>query len=128
MKQFFIQLFILFMFISQVFAQSGSIINDAVTGVQFSIPEGWSGQKTDTGYLLGSNSKKGFILIFYHQYKNLDQIRQEAAQGIVDENGTMLNLEGSLKSISDNGLAGQFSGTIEWQQATAYVASIISPL
>ncbi len=125
MKTYIINLGLIFFLIIQVSAQTGSTVNDPATGLQFTVPEGWSGQKVEAGFLMSSNTKKGFILIFYHQYSNLDQIRNEAAHGIADENGTMLYLQGSLNSIN-NGLAGNFSGTIEWQQARAYVASIIS--
>jgi hypothetical protein len=102
-------------------------VTDPAIGLQYTIPNGWIGQQIDGGYLFGSNSVKGFLLITYHQYKTLDEIRAEAAQGIADENGTMLTLSGSLVAAGKNGLAGTFTGTVEWQKAKAYAASLVSP-
>jgi hypothetical protein len=114
--------------IIQSFAQtSNNLVSDPQTGLQFSIPDGWSGQEMEAGYLLGSNTIKGFILITYHQYTSLQQIKSEASQGIVDQNGTALYLEGAIEKLRDNCVGATFSGTVEWQQAKAYVASLISP-
>ncbi len=59
MKNYIIHLCLIFFLIIQVSAQTGSTVNDPATGLQFTVPGGWSGQKVEAGYLMGSNTKKG---------------------------------------------------------------------
>jgi hypothetical protein len=104
---------------------NGTISNPAY-GYEFTVPQGWQGQQIENGYLFMSNTQKGFILILQHSLTTLDQIKNEANNGIIDDNGTHLILDGSLKKLGQNGLAAPFNGTVEWQQAKAYVISILS--
>lgn len=102
-------------------------VSNAVLGVSFTAPDGWIGQETPAGYLYGSYTEPGIILVLTHELTNLDALRAEAQQGLQDENGTALFPSSPLESLGDNGLGGDFSGTIEGEQVQAYVAGFISP-
>ena len=95
-------------------------IREAAFGVAFEIPEGWQYQKTDYGYVLGSNTIPGLILLSSNQYKTLDEMRQAAHEGIQEEGGTMLRLTGNISNFGSNGISGYFQGTMNWEPAKAY--------
>ncbi len=114
------------LFPALVHAQSGPV-GDANLGYQFAPPDGWIAQQVEGGFLLGSHSQYGFVLVLPHEYTTLDQIRAEAQQGLHEAGGTSLQLSSDLVDIGSNGIGGEFGGTIEWQQAKAYAVSILSP-
>lgn len=125
MRTFFFLLALVFMATSSN-AQSGPV-GDANLGYQFTPPDGWIAQQGDGGFLLGSHTKRGFILVLPHAYTTLDQIRAEAQQGLNEGGGTALQLSSPIENFGDNGVAAQFSGTVEWQPAKAYAISLLSP-
>lgn len=96
-------------------------------GISFTIPEGWVGQLTDEAYVMGSNTEPGLVLMTAHKYSSLDELRTQAKAGIQDENGTSLRLSGELSQLTENVLSGEFEGTIEWQQARAFMAGVSNP-
>ncbi|MEQ9438621.1 MAG: hypothetical protein RIG62_06215 [Cyclobacteriaceae bacterium] len=96
-------------------------------GVEFTIPEGWVGQETEAGYVLGSYTQPGFVLLTTHSYTTLGQLEVEAKKGIVEQNGTQLQLLGSLEKLNANGIAGSYHGTLEGQPAQAYVIGLLNP-
>lgn len=96
-------------------------------GIRFKSPEGWIPQKTPAGYLLGSHTKKGFILVMQHDYTNVEQLRAAASEGLIDENGTALQLSGEVEAFGKQGVAANFEGTVEWQPAKAYAVGLLSP-
>ena len=96
-------------------------------GIQFTIPENWFGRETEIGYLLGSNTEPGFILLLTHESKTLISLKQEASKGIIDDNGTSLQLSGELDNLGDKAVGGIFSGLIEYQPAKSYISAVINP-
>jgi len=96
-------------------------------GIRFTIPAGWFGQEGDGAYLLGSNSEPGLIIMTLHDYQTVDELKAEASAGIHDHNGTNLQLKGDLQAIKENGVAGEFGGTLEWQQARVFIAGLTNP-
>ncbi len=95
-------------------------------GIRFVIPKGWIGRKTEAGYVFGSKTDKGIMLMLPHDFKSLGVLRQEAHKGII-EAGTVLKLQGKVHSFGKNGLAAKYSGTMQGQKATAYAIGLISP-
>lgn len=96
-------------------------------GFKFNLPPGWMANQLQTGYLLGSQTQKGFVLILSHQYSSIQDLETAAQQGIADENGTRLHLSGTIESLGENGIAAPFTGLVEWQQAKAHAISLLSP-
>ena len=107
-------------------AQKTGTIEYKELGLAFTIPQGWVGQETDEGFLMGHNTEPGFILLLPHEYSSLETLRQDAAQGIEDE-GVSLKLSGKLDSIEKNGVGGTFTGALGGQKAKAYIVGLINP-
>jgi len=96
-------------------------------GITFTPPQGWIAQKTDAGFLLGSEMQKGFIVITPHQYCTMEELRAAASDALIDENGTELTLRGAVKPFGERGVVADFSGTVEWQPANARAIGLLSP-
>lgn len=101
-------------------------VREAAFGAEFIVPDGWQYQRTEYGYVLGSNTIPGIIIIMGNPYSTLEEIRQSAYQGIQEEGGTMLSLAGELKPFGTNGVSGFFQGTMNWEQAKAYTIGLAS--
>ena len=103
-------------------------ISDEQMGISFTPPSGWKAQKQTNGYLLGSDTYKGFIIIMPHNYSSLQQMSNEAQGGIVDEeSGIQLQPVGGFEPVGKNGLAVEFSGMAQGREARAYAIGLISP-
>lgn len=95
-------------------------------GVEFTIPQGWIGQPTETGYVLGSNTEAGAIFLANHQSPSLAALRQQAMSGIYEE-GLQLRIEGTLEDISENAIGGTYAGSFQGQIVKAYAVGLINP-
>lgn len=102
-------------------------IGEPSLGFKFTPPEGWSPNQLQGGYLLGSQTQKGFVLILPHQYTSLQQLRAAAQEGLQDENGAMLQISGEVEEFGQNGVAVNLSGLVEWQKAKARAIGLLSP-
>ena len=108
-------------------AGQGKKISDPEMGIVFTVPEGWKAAKQGSGYIMGSDTLKGFLLILPHGYSSLDEMGAEAAQGIVDEgSGILLYPASELRKFGGNGLQGEFRGSIQDRETTAYAVGLIS--
>lgn len=96
-------------------------------GISFDIPSGWVGQENEIGYLLGSYTDPGIILMMPHQTKNLDQLRSEALQGVADNQGTNLMIDGEISDYASNGIQALYHGTVNFQPAKAYAVGLVNP-
>lgn len=109
-------------------ADQGKRISDPEMGISFRVPEGWKAVKQGGGYLMGSDTLKGFILILPHGYPSLDALGAEAEEGILDEDsGILLYPASELKKFGGNGLQGEFRGTIQQRDAAAFAVGLLSP-
>lgn len=103
-------------------------ISDPQMGISFTPPAGWKAQKQASGYLLGSDTYRGLIIIMPHNYSSLQQMNAEAQEGIVDEgSGIQLQPVSGFQPVGKNGLAGEFSGMFQGQMARAFALGLISP-
>jgi hypothetical protein len=107
-------------------AQQPRHIREPALGVEFKAPEGWQYQKNELGYVMGHNSIAGVILVTSSPYKTLAEMKQGAYEGIQEEGGTLLQLKGELVAFGTNGLAGNYQGTLNWEQVTAYAIGLLS--
>ena len=94
-------------------------------GVSFEVPDGWTGQETEVGYVFVSKDQPGFMLVSRHEAATLDALRAEAQQGIADEGGTLLLPEGPIKTFGSTGLAADFVGTMQGEAARAYAVGLV---
>jgi hypothetical protein len=109
-------------------AGQAEVVRDAEMGISFSAPAGWKAQKQGNTFWLGSDTLKGFILIMEHSYGTLDQMQEEASQGIIDEaSGIELIPSSITEPFQKNGLAAEFRGVIQGMEARAYAIGLISP-
>jgi hypothetical protein len=109
-------------------ASQGRKISDPEMGIAFTVPEGWKAVKQGGGYLMGSDTLKGFLLILPHEYTSLEAMGAEAAEGLIDEEaGILLYLSAELKKFGGKGLQGEFRGTIQGRDAAAYAVGLLSP-
>ena len=121
-------LFLLLVLISVCsFAQDTGLKTYPHLGISFEIPDGWKGQETEYGYVIGSDSKAGFIVLLRHDYNTIEAIKTQARQGIYDDEGTALRLESGLDSIHPGAIGARFVGTIEWSSVKAYIISVLNP-
>jgi hypothetical protein len=96
-------------------------------GITFTIPEGWVGQENEVGYIMGSYTDPGIILIMTHQTQDLDQLKMEAQQGVQDNEGTSLSVEGTIVNFSTSGIQAFYQGTVGYQPAKAFAVGLINP-
>jgi len=118
--------FIVLLLSASLKAQLTGTVDFEYAGVSFTIPSDWQGQETEGGVLLGSNTEAGFILLMQHQANSVDQLKQEADQGLYDE-GVALTRSSDYETIGSAGIGAEFSGTIQYEQAKAYVIGLINP-
>lgn len=111
-----------------VFSQATGKVDYKHLGVSFTIPNGWMGQEAEMGYMMGSNNVPGLILMLPHdQSYNLEQIKAQAQAGLNEGNGTNLQLAGQLTPLGKGAVGGEFTGTLEWQAAKAYIIGMTNP-
>ncbi|NND32888.1 MAG: hypothetical protein HKN76_09875 [Saprospiraceae bacterium] len=96
-------------------------------GISFQIPDGWVGQENEAGYVMGSYTDPGIILMTAHQTQNLDQLRVEAQQGLHDNEGTSLSVDGEISKFSSNGLQALYQGSVGFQPAKAFAIGLVNP-
>ncbi|MGF1638204.1 MAG: hypothetical protein ACFCUU_14085 [Cyclobacteriaceae bacterium] len=107
-------------------AQLTGKIEKPELGMEFMIPDEWTGQETGEGILLASSSIPGFLFISVHEYESLAELEKEALQGIRDGISTNLSLNGSIEKIDANSLGLQYTGTLEGHPAKVYAIGIIN--
>lgn len=115
------------LFAGVTYAQDVGQVDYPYLGVQFTIPQGWQGKEIEIGYILGSNTEPGLILLKTHEARTIDVLKQEAKNDIHEEGGTRLQLSGELEAVGNNGVGGVSTGTVEYQAARAYIAAVINP-
>jgi hypothetical protein len=109
-------------------ARAADTVNDSQMGISFAPPAGWKAQKQEGGYILGSTTHKGFILIMGHSFSSLGQMNEEASQGLVDENqGIELRPSTVPQPFQKNGLAAEFDGFVQGREARAFAIGLLSP-
>lgn len=108
-------------------AQLSGTVSLPHAGIEFVIPDGWLGQETGDGYILGSNTEPGAVFLTSHQATTLDALRAEAAKGIYEDGGTHLMPEGGIQSFGENALAAQYAGMLQGQRVKAYGIGLINP-
>ncbi|GAB5553477.1 MAG: hypothetical protein Sapg2KO_30680 [Saprospiraceae bacterium] len=123
----FLNLCLLFFASLSVNAQQTGKVDYKVLGINFTIPNGWVGQEGEGMFVMGSNTIPGVILMTTNEATTMEQMKQEARVGIVDQAGTNLQLSGDFDAVGTNGIGAEFLGTLEFQAAKAYVIGLLNP-
>lgn len=106
-------------------ARAGEI-TDPMWGFAFLPPEGWIARASADGAVLGHNTVAGMILVLPHQAADPQAMRQEMQQGLQEE-GTVLYPDGNLQNLSENVIAGDYSGFVDGQKVKARGLGASSP-
>jgi hypothetical protein len=101
-------------------------VGDANWGFKFRPPEGWKYQKETGGAILGHDRIAGMILVLPHIATSFDEVRRQMTEGLSEE-GTILTLSGTLQSIGNSAVAGEYSGIYEGQNVKARGIGTFSP-
>jgi hypothetical protein len=101
--------------------QSGSV---TFSGVHFTIPEGWVGNPVDEGYMMGSYTVPGFIMVYVMSNTGVEQIKQQMVNGIHDGYAFNLMIEGPIEEDGNNVLGGTFTGVIGKDQVRVYILAM----
>ena len=122
---------ILLFFLCQIpvfgFSQlSGTVTLDYV-GVEFTIPDGWIGQQTDGGIILGSQTEAGAIILVQHAFSSLSDLRQEAINGVQDDQGITLMIEGTPEELGPSSIGAGYTGSMQGYPVKAYAVGLINP-
>ncbi len=99
---------------------------DPSWGWKFALPQGWKSQKNNDGIFLGHNTIAGLIIVLPHMSENMQQLQQEMLKGI-NEEGNYLQLKGSLESVGNGMLGGEYSGMMDGTQVNARGIGTLSP-
>lgn len=127
MKRYFTFCTVTILSILNVFAQQTGAVKFDPLGIKFTIPDGWVGQEGDGIFLMGSHTEPGLILLSTHEQTTLQGLRAEAQKGLVEQNGTNLQLDGQLEDLGKNAVGGEFAGTLEYQPVKAYIIGLLNP-
>jgi len=126
LKSFFTGLFLFCC--ASAFAQQTGLVEYKSLGLSFQIPDGWVGQEANGSFLMGSNTVPGFILLTTNEAASVEVLKQEARAGMVEQNGTNLQMNGTrFESVGSNGIGTEFTGTLEYQAAKAYIVGMVNP-
>lgn len=101
-------------------------LGDPAWGIRFKPPAGWVGRKAGGLFVLGSEKQKGVILVMPHEAKSTAELRQAAAEGLDDGDGTRLKLAGQPRDRSPQGVGAEFTGTMGGKPAKAYAVGLVS--
>jgi hypothetical protein len=101
-------------------------VGGASWGFTFVPPEGWVSQVTTDWILLGHNSIAGLIIIMPHQAQSIAQMQMEMKEGLQEE-GTNLQLSGSINTLKENSLIGDYEGYLDGTVAKAKCIGVLSP-
>ena len=108
-------------------AQITGTVDLEALGITFTIPEGWVAQEMEGGYLLGSYTEPGIILLTTHSGNTIEELKSQADQGLVTQDGLSLRRSGEFEPVGENGIATVFSGTAQGKPAKGYVVGLLNP-
>lgn len=128
MKKLSITLFAITLTLSQINAQKTGKVEYKTLGIEFTIPNGWVGQEGDGLFIIGSQTVPGLVIVTTNDAKSVDQMKNEARQGIADQNGTNLQVNGSFEDLGNNAVGADLQGTLEWQAVKGYILGMVNPI
>ena len=123
----FIALLLLLLTSSSIAQQTGRVSFPNL-GLSFNVPVGWMGQEGEGYYLIGHNSIPGIVFIVPHSSPlSVDQMMEETTKGLRFDAGTMFRPSGTISTITEHSIAGEFEGTYSSSPAKAYIIGMSNP-
>ena len=101
-------------------------VHDAINGYNFTVPEGWVHQMADGQILMGSHTIAGILSVSPHQARSMQELQGLISQGLQEE-GIYLAPEGAFRQPSQNMVSGYYKGSVQGEQARAYLIGVLSP-
>lgn len=95
-------------------------------GIRFTIPPGWKGAETGGGFLIGHDTKPGFVFLMPNEVSDLETLKAEARNGLYDD-GISMNMISDFEEIGSGGVGAEFEGNIQGTPARAFIAGVINP-
>jgi len=96
-------------------------------GFRFTPPAGWVAQRIPAGFAMQSTAKQGMILVLGHTERDMNKLKQQAAEGLQDGGSTDLRPLTAPQMLNASTVAVDLAGTIEKQPAKARALAILSP-
>ncbi len=102
-----------------------NIIKDDSLGVTFIVPDGWSATKKSVGYVMGSASTQGFMLLKTDEFSSLKNLKSAMKTGIQQQDGSMLTPDGDLSMLGKLGVSGMYQGVIDGIDMLGFMMAIL---
>jgi len=113
------------LFAPNIVAQDKSnTIIDKDLSIQFTIPEGWTATKKASGYIMGSSTISGFMMLEIQSFDSLNQLKKAMEAGIEQKDGTMLMPSSDLRLLGDQGVSGMYKGKIDDKEMTGFLMAL----
>jgi len=97
-------------------------------GLEFRIPNGWIGQESEGGFIMGHETIPGMIILLIHEQQySIKQLEEEAKAGINLGSSSYLRPKEALTFINDQCIGGVFEGVLDLKPATAYIIGKTNP-
>ncbi|QLG46222.1 hypothetical protein [Costertonia aggregata] len=119
-------LLLMVLWITTGVAQQDNLIRYPKLGLSFEIPEGWSGQEIENGYLMGSDTTLGFILVTTHDLTTKSAIEKELSQKFEIGPNSVLFPVGDFEDIDSKTVGNTFTGTISGSNAKAFICVVLN--
>lgn len=110
-----------------LYAQETGKVNYPDLGISFHVPEDWVGNKVASGFAITSSKTQGVIMILTHDLHSIPDMEQEAKSGFEISKNTILTPINGVEKISDNTIAGMYTGTIDTKPVKALIVGVINP-
>ncbi|MDB4293583.1 hypothetical protein N9954_09270 [Maribacter sp.] len=94
-------------------------------GLNFEIPDGWSGGIQDDYILLGHQTIPGMIILLQHHSKTAKELKSLAAQGI-SEDGVTLSPSSEFEIANDTRVEGYYEGLYNGTPIKAFAVGLIN--
>ncbi len=127
MKSTVLTLFCLSLAISSWAQEDSSVIVDKEMKIQFTVPEGWKVTKKDNGYLMGSSSTQGFMLLNVQNFTSLKKLKAAMEEGIEQEDGSKLMPVTDLAKLGNQGVSGLYSGKLDGVEMQGFLMALMPP-
>ncbi|MCB0600317.1 MAG: hypothetical protein KDC28_03785 [Saprospiraceae bacterium] len=95
-------------------------------GISFTIPDGWVGQETNDGMIIGHQTIPGVIIMNTHTYRTIEELKEEAKTGLQADAGTQLLLAGTPGLLDNQAVEAHYEGTLQWEPAKAYAIGVLN--
>ncbi len=127
MKFAILTLFCLSLVLSSLAQDENNVIKDEEMKIQFTVPEGWKVTKKDDGYLMGSSTTQGFMLLNVQKFTSLKKLKSAMEKGIEQEDGSRLMPATELTKLGSQGVSGLYQGKLDGVEMQGFLMALMPP-